>query len=105
MKIFINFLLTILNLCVIKKYKRGEVLLLLRNLYNNLNEKFSHISFSKKNGYPEIQFSHIFGGSTYSAGYYSYLWSEIYSADAFKVFKEFLITSAGKAVKLPTTGT
>ena len=30
-------------------------------------------------------FSHIFGGG-YSAGYYSYKWSEVYSADAYNEF-------------------
>ncbi|KAI9320888.1 hypothetical protein BX666DRAFT_2017870 [Dichotomocladium elegans] len=32
-------------------------------------------------------FSHIFGGG-YSAGYYSYKWSETYSADAYAAFEE-----------------
>lgn len=34
------------------------------------------------------QFSHIFSGDGYSAGYYSYLWSDVITADAFGAFTE-----------------
>ena len=34
------------------------------------------------------QFLHIFGGDSYSAGYYSYLWSDVLTADAFGAFVE-----------------
>lgn len=37
--------------------------------------------------YRSTYFAHIFSGG-YSAGYYSYLWSDILGADAFEAFKE-----------------
>jgi len=33
-------------------------------------------------------FSHIFGSDSYSAGYYSYLWADVLSADGFQAFVE-----------------
>jgi peptidyl-dipeptidase Dcp len=34
------------------------------------------------------QFAHVFAGDGYSAGYYSYLWSDTLSADAYEAFTE-----------------
>jgi peptidyl-dipeptidase Dcp len=33
-------------------------------------------------------FAHIFSGDSYSAGYYSYLWSDVITADAYEAFTE-----------------
>ena len=48
--------------------------------------------------YRSTYFAHIFAGG-YSAGYYSYLWSEVLDADAFQAFKETSLFDADTAVR------
>ena len=46
--------------------------------------------------YRSTYFSHIFSGG-YSAGYYSYIWSEVLDSDAFQAFKETSLFNQEKA--------
>lgn len=56
------------------------------NIFNSVREKVSITPAQTWERFPN-SFNHIFSGG-YAAGYYSYLWSEVLSADAFSRFKE-----------------
>ncbi len=45
-------------------------------------------------------FAHVFAGDGYSAGYYSYLWSEMLDADGFGAFEEAGVFDAAAAERL-----
>jgi Zn-dependent oligopeptidase len=56
----------------------------IRNLWLSLSEELLPYKVSK-NTYPMCRFDHLIG---YEAGYYGYLWSIIYSYDAFSLFEK-----------------
>jgi oligopeptidase A len=64
-----------------------------QQMLDEIREQVAVIIPPRFNRFPN-SFSHIFGGG-YAAGYYSYKWAEVLSADAYSLFEE---SPAGKIV-------
>ena len=56
-------------------------------IWSQVSKKTSHLPLQKEDRF-DCSFSHIFGSDEYAAGYYSYIWAKVMSADAFHAFEE-----------------